>query len=52
MVENLLSYIDSPNDLRKLTVNQLPQLAQELRDFIIDVVSVKEGHLGASLGCY
>ena len=50
MVENLLSYIDSPNDLRKLTVNQLPQLAQELRDFIIDVVSVKEGHLGASLG--
>jgi 1-deoxy-D-xylulose-5-phosphate synthase len=33
-----------------LTENQLPQLAQELRDFIIDIVSVKEGHLGASLG--
>ena len=31
-------------------MHQLPQLAQELRDFIIDVVSVKEGHLGASLG--
>ncbi|EAZ96561.1 1-deoxy-D-xylulose-5-phosphate synthase [Flavobacteria bacterium BAL38] len=30
--------------------NQLPQLAKELRDFIIDIVSKKEGHLGASLG--
>ncbi len=47
---NLLSSINSPADLRQLDVNQLPQLAQELRDFIIDVVSVKEGHLGASLG--
>ncbi|PKP16768.1 MAG: 1-deoxy-D-xylulose-5-phosphate synthase, partial [Bacteroidetes bacterium HGW-Bacteroidetes-23] len=46
----LLQYINYPNDLRKLNVNQLPQLAQELRDFIIDIVSVKEGHLGASLG--
>jgi 1-deoxy-D-xylulose-5-phosphate synthase len=50
MVENLLSHINYPDDLRKLNVNQLPQLAQELRDFIIDIVSVKEGHLGASLG--
>lgn len=50
MVENLLSHINYPEDLRKLSVNQLPQLAQELRDFIIDIVSVKEGHLGASLG--
>ena len=47
---NLLSSINSPADLRQLDVNQLPQLAQELRDFIVDVVSVKEGHLGASLG--
>ncbi|MBL0014490.1 MAG: 1-deoxy-D-xylulose-5-phosphate synthase [Flavobacterium sp.] len=37
-------------DLRHLSEQQLPQLAQELRDFIIDIVSVKEGHLGASLG--
>jgi hypothetical protein len=37
-------------DLRQLDEVQLPQLAQELRDFIIDIVSVKEGHLGASLG--
>jgi 1-deoxy-D-xylulose-5-phosphate synthase len=50
MSNNLLSRITSPADLRQLDVNQLPQLAQELRDFIIDVVSVKEGHLGASLG--
>jgi 1-deoxy-D-xylulose-5-phosphate synthase len=50
MSNNLLSSINSPTDLRQLEVNQLPQLAQELRDFIIDVVSVKEGHLGASLG--
>ena len=50
MSNNLLSSINSPTDLRQLDVHQLPQLAQELRDFIIDVVSVKEGHLGASLG--
>ncbi len=46
----LLSKINNPNDLRKLSENQLPQLAKELRDFIIDIVSKKEGHLGASLG--
>ena len=50
MSNNLLSSINSPSDLRQLDLHQLPQLAQELRDFIIDVVSVKEGHLGASLG--
>ena len=46
----LLSQINNPIDLRKLPENQLPQLAKELRDFIIDIVSKKEGHLGASLG--
>lgn len=50
MSDNLLQYINNPTDLRKLEPTQLPQLAKELRDFIIDVVSVKEGHLGASLG--
>lgn len=50
MSNNLLSNINSPSDLRLLDEGQLPQLAQELRDFIIDIVSVKEGHLGASLG--
>jgi 1-deoxy-D-xylulose-5-phosphate synthase len=48
--ENLLNQIDYPKDLKKLSENQLPQLAQELRDFIIEIVSTKEGHLGASLG--
>jgi 1-deoxy-D-xylulose-5-phosphate synthase len=50
MSNNLLSNINSPSDLRLLDKGQLPQLAQELRDFIIDIVAVKEGHLGASLG--
>ena len=50
MKSNLLEIINNPTDLRKLEPSQLPQLAKELRDFIIDVVSVKEGHLGASLG--
>lgn len=50
MSENLLQHIVSPIDLRKLEILQLPQVAKELRDFIIDVVSKKEGHLGASLG--
>ncbi|HSN49332.1 MAG TPA: 1-deoxy-D-xylulose-5-phosphate synthase, partial [Flavobacterium sp.] len=46
----LLQHINNPTDLRQLDEAQLPQVAQELRDFIIDIVSVKEGHLGASLG--
>ncbi|EMY82525.1 1-deoxy-D-xylulose-5-phosphate synthase [Psychroflexus gondwanensis ACAM 44] len=46
----LLSNINSPKDLRQLDPNQLEQLARELREFIIDIVSTKEGHLGASLG--
>jgi 1-deoxy-D-xylulose-5-phosphate synthase len=50
MSNNLLSNINCPSDLRLLDEGQLPQLAQELRDFIIDIVAVKEGHLGASLG--
>jgi len=50
MKSTLLSHINNPTDLRKLEVSQLQELAKELRDFIIDVVSVKEGHLGASLG--
>ncbi|MFT7335148.1 MAG: 1-deoxy-D-xylulose-5-phosphate synthase [Porticoccaceae bacterium] len=50
MSENLLPSINYPADLRQLEEGQLPKLAKELRDFIIDIVSVKEGHLGASLG--
>ena len=50
MKSNLLQHINNPSDLRLLQEADLPQLSRELRDFIIDIVSVKEGHLGASLG--
>lgn len=50
MTNNLLENINSPKDLKMLPISQLEQLASELRSFIIDVVSVKKGHLGASLG--
>lgn len=46
----ILSQINSPEDLRKIPLGALPKLAQELREFIIDIVATKEGHLGASLG--
>ncbi|SDZ79880.1 1-deoxy-D-xylulose-5-phosphate synthase [Psychroflexus halocasei] len=46
----LLSKIDSPADLKELSQAELLELTSELRAFIIDVVSTKEGHLGASLG--
>lgn len=50
MIKRFLKSIDSPADLRKLSKSDLPVLARELRDFIIDIVSAKKGHLGASLG--
>ncbi len=46
----LLAKINSPQDLKKLTENELTQLSDELRQYIIDLVSVKGGHFGASLG--
>lgn len=46
----LLKQIDSPADLKKLSRDQLQPLADELRQYIIDVVSVHGGHFGASLG--
>ncbi len=48
--DTLLSTIDSPVDLRKLSISELIRLSSELRDFILDVVSVHPGHLGSSLG--
>jgi 1-deoxy-D-xylulose-5-phosphate synthase len=50
MTNALLDTIKFPSDLRKLTKDQLPKLAEELRAFIIDIVATKQGHLGASLG--
>lgn len=49
-VDKLLDTIYSLKDLRRFDIEQLPQLAKELREFIINIVSTKEGHLGASLG--
>ena len=49
-MKNLLANISNPSDLRKLNSNKLPELAKDLRAFIIDIVATKEGHLGASLG--
>lgn len=46
----LLSTIDLPADLRRLDKMQLQQVCNELRQFIIDSVSVNGGHFGASLG--
>src|ERR1035438_9642762 len=46
----LLKTINSPADLKKLNREQLQQVTDELRQYIIDVVSAHGGHFGASLG--
>lgn len=46
----LLQGINSPSDLKTLDLDQLPDVCQEIRDYIIDSVSVYGGHFGASLG--
>ena len=46
----LLCAIDDPADLRRLPEAQLPQLAAELRSFLIDSVAQTGGHLAAGLG--
>ena len=47
---NYLSRIESPADLRKLTVVELKALCSELREFLVDEISKLGGHLGAGLG--
>lgn len=47
---HLLDKINYPDDLRKLPVTELPLVCNELRQYIIDVLSEHPGHLGASLG--
>ncbi|WP_207421994.1 1-deoxy-D-xylulose-5-phosphate synthase [Desertivirga brevis] len=46
----LLEQINFPSDLKKFSDNDLEKVCQELRQYIIDVVSVNGGHFGASLG--
>jgi len=48
--ESLLDQIKDPSELRKLNVDQLPEVCNELREFIIEEVSTNPGHFGASLG--
>jgi len=47
---DLLKKINDPSDLRKIAPNQLQQVSDEVRQYIIDIVSEKGGHFGASLG--
>jgi 1-deoxy-D-xylulose-5-phosphate synthase len=49
-IGDLLARVNDPSDLRKLKVEELPKLCEEIRQFIIDVISTNPGHLGASLG--
>ncbi len=50
MTMELLKQIDSPADLKKLKPEQLPQVASEMRAFIVETVSKLGGHLASSLG--
>ncbi|MEW6254083.1 MAG: 1-deoxy-D-xylulose-5-phosphate synthase N-terminal domain-containing protein, partial [Planctomycetota bacterium] len=50
MAGTLLDHIDSPADLRKLAPADLPQLARELRDFLVNSVGQTGGHLASNLG--
>jgi len=47
----LLDQIASPADLRKLDLEQLPQVADELRRYLLQEISKSGGHFGAGLGC-
>ena len=47
----ILSEINEVNDIKKIDPKDYPALAQEIRDFLIEKVSKKGGHLGANLGC-
>jgi len=47
----LLEHINSPADLKRLNMNQLPEVAADLRHLIIDTISKTGGHFGGPLGC-
>lgn len=49
-MKSILENINFPSDLRQLKKSELPELAHEIREFILDTLSVKPGHLGAGLG--
>ena len=45
-----INQVNSPDDLKKLKIEELVEVSNELRKFIIDEVSCNPGHFGASLG--
>lgn len=47
---SLLGKINYPDDLRKLSVDELPEVCRQLREDIVREVSVNPGHLASSLG--
>jgi len=49
-MSELLEKINSPEDLKKLSLSELKELAAELRELVVDVVSAHEGHLAPNLG--
>ena len=49
-MDSLLQRINDPADLRRLDATQLPQVARELREFILNSVSQTGGHLSSNLG--
>lgn len=49
-MDKFLPQVNTPADLKKLKIDDLPYLAEEIRELILDVVSTNGGHLGANLG--
>ena len=49
-ISELLKNINSPKDLRELDQSQIPQIADELREFLLYTVGKTGGHFGAGLG--
>ena len=50
MMEEILQQINSPEDLRKLNIQEKKKLAEEIRNLLIDVTSKNGGHLASNLG--
>ena len=47
---NLLDQIEKPNDIKKIPEEQMSALAEEIRQFLIEKISVTGGHLASNLG--
>ena len=49
-MSKLLDSVDSPQDLKNIPVEKLPELAKEIRDMLLDTISKTGGHLSSNLG--